>query len=280
MSVDHELDSSLKLYMREIGKIPLLNRKQERELAEKIHGDDPVVREEARITLIESNLKLVVKIAYGFKNLGMPVRDLISAGNVGLMRAAEKYDPDKGARFGTYSTWWIKQAVRASLDNHSRTIRIPVQAAANLKKVKTVIKKLKNELGREPTSSEVADQTEFSERTVNSLKRMVNLHFMSLDETLNQTDAEERTYKDVIPDKSSISPDNIMSHVDSIDELYNMLQRLDERERLVLVKRFGLDGAPPMTLKEVAKLISRTRERVRQIQGTAFDKVMKMLEGN
>ena len=158
-------NDTMKVYMSEIGQISLVTKNEEADLAEAIHNGDIAAHEEARATLIKANLRLVVKIAHDFKGLGLPLLDLISEGNIGLMRAVEKFDPAKGAKFSSYAAWWIKQSMRRALANQSRTIRIPVQSAGKINKIKTVRMKLTEMLGREPTDGEVAEHLDFSERT-------------------------------------------------------------------------------------------------------------------
>ncbi|NCC66519.1 MAG: sigma-70 family RNA polymerase sigma factor [Spirochaetia bacterium] len=150
-------NDTMKVYMQDIGQISLVTKEEEVDLAAKIHGTDPKAHEEARATLIQANLRLVVKIAHDFKGLGLPLLDLISEGNIGLMRAGEKFDPAKGAKFSSYAAWWIKQSMRRALANQSRTIRIPVQSAGKINKIKSVRMKLTEELGREPTDAEIAE---------------------------------------------------------------------------------------------------------------------------
>ena len=178
-------NDTMKVYMGEIARIPLVNKNEEGELAKQIHSTDNRQYEDARNTLIKANLRLVVKIAHDFKGLGLPLLDLISEGNIGLMRAVEKFDPSKGAKFSSYAAWWIKQSMRRALANQSRTIRIPVQSAGKISKIKTVRMKLAEELGRDPTDSEIADHLDFSERTVAGL-RLADLKTISLHDPIQQ----------------------------------------------------------------------------------------------
>ena len=268
------LMTATKVYMQSISKGELLTKEEEIELSDIIHNGSEDARQAARTRLIEANLRLVVKIAHGFKSSVLPLRDLISAGNVGLIHAVEKFDPTKGARFGSYAVWWIKQSIRRALDNQSRTIRIPVQSAAKLKKIKVAMKELHKKLDREPSNAEIADHLDFSERTVASL-RQADLHFFSLYDTIQQ--GEEGEYQDIIPDKHAPSPDQVLGKWDSIDQVETLLNRLNERERAVLIMRFGLRDQDPQTLEEVAQRIGRTRERVRQIQNMALNKIRKMM---
>jgi len=267
-------NDTMKVYMGEIARIPLVNKKEEAELADRIHSADDVSHEDARATLIKANLRLVVKIAHDFKGLGLPLLDLISEGNIGLMRAVEKFDPAKGAKFSSYAAWWIKQSMRRALANQSRTIRIPVQSAGKINKIKSVRMKLAEELGREPSDAEIAEHLDFSERTVAGL-RLADLRTFSLHDPIQQ--GEEGEFQDIIPDRHAMTPDQILGDVESVFRLMDLLEKLEERERRILEMRFGLRGSRPLTLEEVSQEIGRTRERVRQIQNQALSKLKSLL---
>ena len=267
-------NDTMKVYMQDIGQISLVTKHEEVELAAKIHGGDTGAHDVARSTLIQANLRLVVKIAHDFKGLGLPLLDLISEGNIGLMRAVEKFDPAKGAKFSSYAAWWIKQSMRRALANQSRTIRIPVQSAGKINKIKSVRMKLAEKLGREPTDAEIAANLDFSERTVAGL-RLADLKTFSLHDPIQQ--GEDGEFQDIIPDRGAMTPDRILGDVESIGRLMDLLRDLDERERMILKMRFGLDNNRPRTLEEVSQEIGRTRERVRQIQNQALSKLKAML---
>ena len=267
-------NDTMKVYMQDIGQISLVSKEEEVALAAKIHGDDDSAHEAARATLIQANLRLVVKIAHDFKGLGLPLLDLISEGNIGLMRAVEKFDPAKGAKFSSYAAWWIKQSMRRALANQSRIIRIPVQSAGKINKIKALRMKLAEKLGREPTDAEIAKDLDFSERTVNSL-RLADLRTFSLHDPIQQ--GEDGEFQDIIPDGSAQTPDRILSDVESVGRLVDILGDLEDRERMILILRFGLDGSRPKTLEEVSQEIHRTRERVRQIQNQALNKLRDLL---
>ena len=267
-------NDTMKVYMHDIGQISLVSKDQEVVLAAQIHGGDHDMHDEARATLIEANLRLVVKIAHDFKGLGLPLLDLISEGNIGLMRAVEKFDPAKGAKFSSYAAWWIKQSMRRALANQARVIRIPVQSAGKINKIKSVKMKLTEKLGREPTDDEIAEHLGFSERTVTGL-RLADLRTFSLHDPIQQ--GEEGEFQDIIPDRGAMTPDRILGDEESVHRLLSLLSELDERERLILQLRFGLDGKRPKTLEEVSQEIRRTRERVRQIQNQALAKLRAML---
>ena len=267
-------NDTMKVYMTEIARIPLVNKKEEAELADDIHCGDDLRHDEARTSLIKANLRLVVKIAHDFKGLGLPLLDLISEGNIGLMRAVEKFDPAKGAKFSSYAAWWIKQSMRRALANQSRTIRIPVQSAGKINKIKTVRMRLVEELGREPTDAEIAEHLDFSERTVAGL-RLADLRTISLHDPIQQ--GEEGEFQDIIPDRHAMTPDQIIGDVESVFRLMDLLDKLEERERKILEMRFGLKGGRALTLEEVSQEIGRTRERVRQIQNQALAKLKQLL---
>jgi RNA polymerase primary sigma factor len=257
--------------MQEIGQYPLITRQEEVELAALIAIGD----ERARAKLIRSNLRLVVKIAHDFKGLGLPLLDLISEGNIGLMKAVEKFDPSKGAKFSSYGAWWIKQSMRRALSNQSRTIRIPVQSAGKINKIKNMRIKLTEELGREPTNREIARSLEFSERTVKSL-RLAELRTFSLQDPIQS--GEDSVFQDIIPDFAASTPSDAICDLELLRRIKKLMDHLDSRERMILVTRFGLDGSRPKTLEEVSRMIGRTRERVRQIQNQALKKLKRLID--
>ena len=264
-------NDTLKLYMEQIGRYSLVTPQEEIELAARIRRGS----EEARQKLIRANLRLVVKIAHDYKGRGLPLLDLISAGNMGLIRAVEKFDPAKGAKLSSYSAWWIKQSMRRALANQSRTIRIPIQSAAKIAKIRRARTELKNKLDRDPTVSEIAEKLDFSERTVSCLAR-VNPFTTSLDAPLGNE--EDRQLRDVVEDDSSPPADQIFQHEEHLGRILKLLNRLDQREQIILERRFGLNGFQPQTLEQVSQVVGRTRERVRQIQNAALEKLRDMLE--
>ena len=266
-------NDTMKQYMRNIGEYQLVTTDEEAVLAEKIAKGD----EEARQKLINSNLRLVVKIAHDFKGLGLPLLDLISEGNMGLMRAVEKFDPSKGAKLSSYAAWWIKQAMRRALANQPKVIRIPVQSACKISKIQAARQKLTEELGREPTDKEIAKEVGFTERTITGL-RLGHAATISLQDPIQNGDDGE--YHDIIPDEKTKAPDHIIQDEETINHTMELIKQLDERERTILTLRFGLDGSKAKTLEEVSKAIGRTRERVRQIQNQALEKLRKLLELN
>jgi RNA polymerase primary sigma factor len=261
----------MKAYMQDIGEIPLITKEEEIVLAARIkRGSEP-----ARQKLIQSNLRLVVKIAHDFKGFGLPLLDLISEGNIGLMRAAEKFDPAKGAKFSSYSAWWIKQSMRRALSQKSRTIRVPVASAGKINKIRMARMQLTEKLGRAPTDTEIAEHLDFTKRTVQGLK-LADLKTFSLHDPIQK--GEEGNFEDIIPDSAACTPDEIIEDSENIQRLRGLIHNLDERERTILMMRYGLDGSRPKTLEEVSRIIGRTRERVRQIQMQSLKKLKSMIE--
>lgn len=264
-------NDTMKLYMQNIGQYPLVTPNEEVELAARIKQGD----KDARAKLIRSNLRLVVKIAHDFKGLGLPLLDLISEGNIGLMRAVEKFDPSKGAKLSSYAAWWIKQSMRRALANQARTIRIPVQSASKISKIQAARTKLTEKLGRDPTDKEIAKEVNLTERTVTGL-RLGKTTTISLHDPIQH--GEDGEFRDIIPDEKTTSPDEIVQDEETLRHMVRLIDRLDERERTILNLRFGLNGERPRTLEEVSQTIGRTRERVRQIQNQALEKLRLLLE--
>ena len=261
---------SLKTYMENISRYPLVSVEDEVRLAAMIHGSDPVLKKQAADTLINSNLRLVVKIAHDFKGIGLPLMDLISEGNIGLMRSVEKFDPALGAKFSSYAAWWIKQSMHRALSNQPKIIRIPVQTGSKIRKIRQTREKLTAELGREPLISELAEAMHYTERTIKML-----LHAESSTFSLNDPikSGENDTFEELIADPNAKSPRELTGDQDSFQRLRDALDLLDERERNVIMLRFFHHK----TLEEVSVLIDRTRERVRQIQNQALAKLRMVM---
>ncbi len=267
-----EDNDPIKSYMREVGQSPLLSREEENRLAACIARGC----EESRQTLITCNLRLVVKIAHDYKNMGLPLLDLIAEGNVGLMQAVEKFDPGKGAKFSSYASWWIKHSMRRALSNQSRTVRIPAQSISKLNNIQKARQLLLEKMEREPTEAEIAEQLGISEQTVSTLLKTAISSF-SLQECLNH--GEFKTKQDVLLLDLSKMPDIMVAENETTEKMLAALQQLDEREQTIIVRRFGLDGARPWTLDQLAGHINRSRERVRQIQFVALAKLKSTLDG-
>jgi RNA polymerase primary sigma factor len=265
---------TMKLYMDELSKIPLITKEQEVILAEQIHCGDQKLHDEACQTLLLANLRLVVKIAHDFRGLGLPLLDLISEGNIGLARAVEKFDPALGAKFSSYAAWWVKQAMRRALSNQSGTIRIPVQSLGKISKIKYVALALKEKLGRNPTDMEIAQELGLSEQSVMAL-RLSDIKTISISAPIK--DGEDGSLGDLISDSNAERPDEIIGEQETFERLLTLVNRLDDREKAIVIARFGLDGKPPRTLDEVSCKLGRTRERIRQIQNQALNKLKAML---
>ncbi|MCQ2396432.1 MAG: RNA polymerase sigma factor RpoD/SigA [Lentisphaeria bacterium] len=264
-------NDTMKLYMQSIGQFPLVNQTEEKKLAKLIAKGDAAARDR----LINSNLRLVVKIAHDFKGMGLPLLDLISEGNIGLMRAVEKFDPSKGAKLSSYAAWWIKQSMRRALANQARTIRIPVQSASKIGKIQSAKARLTQTLGREPTDKEIANEINLTERTVTGL-RQGKASTISLFDPIQS--GAEGEFKDIIPDDKTMAPNDIVQDDETLGLMMDMVKKLPEREYTILKLRFGLDGEKAKTLEEVSHAIGRTRERVRQIQNQALERLRAAIE--
>src|SRR5713226_2790348 len=264
-------DTGIKIYLREIGQIPLLTPQQEIELAAKIKKGD----REARALMIRSNLRLVVKIAHDYANLGLPLLDLISEGNIGLMKAVERFDPAKGGKLSTYAAWWIKQSIKRALANQSKTIRLPVHLVDKISKMRRTAMRLQEELGREPTDDELGEELGITASRVSQM-RMAAIRPASLDAPIG--DEDSNNFAEVVQDESADTPYEQLEEKTLTRMLQEMVKTLDPREATILRARFGLDGGSQKTLEEVGQKFGVTRERVRQIQNIALKKLRKMIE--
>src|SRR6516225_3730434 len=263
-------DTGIKIYLREIGQIPLLTPEQEIELAAKIKKGD----REARALMIRSNLRLVVKIAHDYANLGLPLLDLISEGNIGLVKAVERFDPGKGGKLSTYSSWWIKQSIKRALATQSKTIRLPVYLVDKISKMRRVSLQMSEELGREPTDEEFAEEIGIPSAKLSQLKS-VSIRPASLDAPISDDDSTE--FGEIVADKDARTPFELFREKDMRDELSELLEVLDDRERKIIFERFGLSSGKPKTLEEVGKRFGVTRERIRQLQNIALAKLRRAL---
>jgi RNA polymerase primary sigma factor len=240
------------------------------DLAAKIQAGDSA----ARALMISANLRLVVKIAHDYANFGLPMSDLISEGNIGLIKAVERFDPAKGGKLSTYAAWWIKQGIKRALANQSKTIRLPVHLVDKIAKVRRLSMVLSEELGREPTDDELAEEVGISAPKLAQL-RVVSLRPASLDAPISEDDSKE--LGETVGDMEALTPFEQLSDSNLLDELGGMLGVLDERERRIITARFGLDGGAPKTLEEVGKRFGVTRERIRQLQSGALVKLRRAL---
>lgn len=262
--------STIKLYLQEIGKTPLLKPSEEVELAALIQQGDPKAREK----MIKANLRLVVKIAHDYSNFGLPLLDLISEGNIGLIKAVERFDPTKGGKLSTYAAWWIKQSIKRALANQSKTIRLPVHLVDKIARMRRVAMELEEALGRVPSDEEVAYEMEMSVNKVAHLKS-VSVRPASLDAPVGDADGTE--FGDLIGDENSTTPIDELQNRNVINDLKMLVEELDPREAEIIRLRFGLAGEKPKTLEEVGEMFEITRERVRQLQNMALTRMRKAL---
>jgi RNA polymerase primary sigma factor len=263
-------ETSIKIYLREISGTPLLTVQEEIELAARIKQGD----QKARAWMIKANLRLVVKIAQDYSNLGLPLLDLISEGNIGLIKAVERFDPGKGGKLSTYSAWWIKQSIKRALANQSKMIRLPVHLVDKIWKMRRVSLQISEELGREPTNEEFAEEIGISSAKLSQLKA-VSIRPASLDAPISDDDSTE--FAEIVGDEDARTPFELFRDKNMRDELSELLGVLDDRERKIIFERFGLSGGKPKTLEEVGKTFGVTRERIRQLQNIALAKLRRAL---
>ena len=265
-----ESDNSLRLYLREIAKTDLLTPEQEVELAARIKKGD----KKARSHMIRANLRLVVKIAQDYSGYGLPLADLISEGNIGLMKAVERFDPNKGGKLSTYGSWWIKQSIKRALANQSKTIRLPVHMVDKIARMRRISAILAESLGREPTQEELAEELGIPRKKLALLER-ASKRPTSLNAPVHEGDSSE--FSDIIGDEHAVNPFEALDNKSMHGELDELLDVLDQREHRIIDARFGLDGKKPMTLEEVGVEFGVTRERIRQLQNIALQKMRTAL---
>ena len=264
------IEDSIKMYLKEIGKIPLLSVDEEMNLAKKICDPDEVVRKEARKQMAESNLRLVVSIAKRYMGRGMQFLDLIQEGNLGLLRAVEKFDYQKGFKFSTYATWWIRQAITRSIADQARTIRIPVHMVETINRLIKIQRKLVQEFGREPRPDEVAKVMGIPVSKVREIMSFA-LEPVSMETPIG--DEDDSHLGDFLQDSNAKVPVNFAMDVLLHDQLMEVIKSLTEREQKVILLRFGLEDGKPRTLEEVGKVFGITRERIRQIEAKSLRKL-------
>lgn len=266
----NDSENSLKIYLREISKTELITPQEEIDLAEKIKQGD----KNARSHMIKANLRLVVKIAQDYSNYGLPLSDLISEGNIGLMKAVERFDPEKGGKLSTYASWWIKQSIKRALANQSKTIRLPVHMVDKISKMRRISNMLAEELGREPSDSELSEVLGIPRKKLAMLKQAAQRP-ASLDAPVHEGETSE--YGETIGDDSAVDPALALESKNMHTQLDGLLDILDDREQRIIDARFGLDGQKPKTLEEVGLEFGVTRERIRQLQNVALAKMRKNL---
>ena len=262
---------AIEVYLHEIGQTPLLTPQEEIALAKRIKRGDKAARQH----MIKANLRLVVKIAHDYENLGLPLLDLISEGNIGLMKAVERFNPKKGAKLSTYAALWIKQSIRRALSNQSKTIRLPVHVVDKVSKLNRLQLRLTDELGREPTDSELAGQLDLTPAKVAHLRNM-NARPASLDAPIG--DEDDNRFADIVADPNADAPSDLLRIKSTRNDIREHVKHLNPREAEIITLRYGLDGNKPRTLEEVGRKFKVTRERIRQIQDSALVKLRRMME--
>ncbi len=270
-NVDAFADDSVRLYLREIGKIPLLTSDEETELAKRIVEGD----KKAKDKMVEANMRLVVSIAKRYSGRGLDFLDLIQEGNTGLLRAVEKFDPEKGFKFSTYATWWIRQAITRAIADQARTIRIPVHMVETINKVLRTTRKLTTELNREPSIEEIAKELDMEVDKVEYVMR-IKQDIASLDASVGRDgDDEDSVLGDFVEDEERVSPEDSAANQILKEQLASIISTLSDREQKIIKMRFGIGGERPHTLEEVGYEFSVTRERIRQIEAKALSKLRK-----
>lgn len=260
-------ENSMKLYMREMGKIDMLSADEERRLAVLVANGD----QDARNQLVEANLRLVCSLAKHYQGCGLTYQDLIQEGNIGLIKAAEKFDAEKGFRFSTYATWWIKQAISRAIADQARTIRVPVHMAENVNKVKKIERQLLAELQHEPTNAEIAKVMKMSEEQIAEIKSYMT-DTTSLDIQVGDDD-DGTTIGSFVEDTHFVNPADAYAEAANVETVDMVLSTLSDREANIIRMRFGIGQDRAMTLEEVGKEFSLTRERIRQIEAKALRKL-------
>lgn len=268
---DDASDDSVRLYLREIGKIPLLNSEEELELAQRVVAGD----KKAKDKMAEANMRLVVSIAKRYSGRGLDFLDLIQEGNTGLLRAVEKFDPDKGFKFSTYATWWIRQAITRAIADQARTIRIPVHMVETINKLLRTQRRMTQELNREPSIEELAKELEMEPEKVEYVMK-IKQDITSLDAGVGRdSDDEDSVLLDFIEDEETSTPEESAASQLLKEQVRAILSTLSDREQKIIKMRFGLDNGKSHTLEEVGQEFAVTRERIRQIEAKALAKLRK-----
>ncbi len=269
--LDDVSDDSVRLYLREIGKIPLLNAEEELALAQRVIAGD----KKAKDKMAEANMRLVVSIAKRYSGRGLDFLDLIQEGNTGLLRAVEKFDPDKGFKFSTYATWWIRQAITRAIADQARTIRIPVHMVETINKLLRTQRRMTQELNREPTIDELAKELDMEPEKVEYVIK-IKQDISSLDAGVGRDgDEEDSVLSDFIEDEDTVSPEDSATNQLLKEQVADVLSSLSDREQKIVRMRFGLDNGKSHTLEEVGQEFAVTRERIRQIEAKALAKLRK-----
>ena len=269
--LDDISDDSVRLYLREIGKIPLLNAEEEMELAHRVIQGD----KRAKDKMAEANMRLVVSIAKRYSGRGLDFLDLVQEGNTGLLRAVEKFDPDKGFKFSTYATWWIRQAITRAIADQARTIRIPVHMVETINKLLRTQRRMTQELNREPTIEELSKELDMEPEKIEYVMK-IKQDISSLDAGVGRDgDEEDSVLGDFIEDEDTVSPEESATNQLLKEQVNDVLSSLSDREQKIVRMRFGLDNGKSHTLEEVGQEFAVTRERIRQIEAKALAKLRK-----
>ncbi len=268
-TLNYNGEDTLQVYLRQIGKIKLLKTEEEKSLAKAIQEGEEVKSEIARKKLIQANLRLVVNIAKRYVGRGISFMDLIQEGTIGLIKAVDMFDYKRGYKFSTYSTWWIKQTILRAIANNSRTIRIPVYLNEKIRTLSGAVAKLSEELEREPTEEELANELNVNVKKIRSIKKAIIKEPISLDMQI----AEDLSLEDYVPDESYRSPDTSIQKILLEKDINRLLETLNERERMILISRFGINGKQPKTLEDIGNMIGFSKERIRQIQEGIINKI-------
>ncbi|GKS57686.1 RNA polymerase sigma-38 factor, stationary phase [Nitrospira sp.] len=262
---------TVKTYLKEVRRSTLLNFKQEQELGKRVMAGDELARNQ----MIESNLRLVISIGKRYMNRGFPFADIVEEGNLGLIKAVEKFNYKRGFRFSTYASWWIRQYIERAIINQAKLVRLPVHVVERLNRFLGDVERMVHERGREPTVDEIVTRTKLSKDDVEDLKQLIRTT-CSLDSPINER--SDTFLKDVIEDPMAVSPADSAEGVQRREELMGWVRSLPEKERIVVIARFGLDGGEAKTLEEIGRELGLTRERVRQIEMAALGRIRAALE--